>query len=129
MKRTSPRRSRPANVAVAPPKPPVQLLALGLVVLATLAHGRSVMNQFIWDDDFYVTDNKTLRSLDGLRQIVDALRDETLTGVEQPVSQPVAGDEPAAAASPPETAGQPAETAGEQPVAEVAAEPRAAVAE
>lgn len=69
MKRTSPRRSRPANVAVAPPKPPVQLLALGLVVLATLAHGRSVMNQFIWDDDFYVTDNKTLRSLDGLRQI------------------------------------------------------------
>jgi hypothetical protein len=67
--------------------------------------------------------------LDGLRQIVDALRDETLTGVEQPVSQPVAGDEPAAAASPPETAGQPAETAGEQPVAEVAAEPRAAVAE
>jgi protein O-mannosyl-transferase len=69
MKRTSPRRCRPANVAVAPPKPPVQLLALGLVVLATLAHGRSVMNQFIWDDDFYVTDNKTLRSLDGLRQI------------------------------------------------------------
>jgi len=74
--------------------------------------------------------------LDGLRQIVDALRDETPIGAEQPVSRPVAGDEASAAAPPPETAGQrpetagqPAETAGDQPVAEVAAEPRAAVAE
>lgn len=71
MKRTAARRDRPAPraTAVVPPAPPWWLLALGLVALATLAHGRSVMNGFIWDDDFYVTDNKTLRSLDGLRQI------------------------------------------------------------
>ena len=40
-----------------------------LVVLAVAAHGRSCWSDFIWDDEQYVTDNKTLRSLDGLRQI------------------------------------------------------------
>jgi len=26
-------------------------------------------NEYIWDDDFYVSENQTLRTLDGLRQI------------------------------------------------------------
>ena len=38
-------------------------------MLAVVAHGRSCWSGFIWDDEQYVTENKTLRSLDGLRQI------------------------------------------------------------
>lgn len=44
--------------------PPV-LVAL----LAAVTHGRGCWNGFIWDDDFYVTQNLPLRTLDGLRQI------------------------------------------------------------
>lgn len=40
-----------------------------IAILAVSAHGRAVCNGFIWDDDAYVTANKTLRSADGLRQI------------------------------------------------------------
>lgn len=45
------------------------LAGLLLVLLAVAAHGRSVWSGFIWDDEQYVTDNTTLRSLDGLRRI------------------------------------------------------------
>lgn len=40
-----------------------------IAILAVSAHGRAIFNGFIWDDDAYVTANKTLRSADGLRQI------------------------------------------------------------
>jgi tetratricopeptide (TPR) repeat protein len=40
-----------------------------LVLLAVAAHGRSVWSGFIWDDEQYVLENTTLRSLDGLRRI------------------------------------------------------------
>lgn len=45
------------------------LAGLLLVLLAVAAHGRSAWSGFIWDDEQYVTENKTLRSLDGLRKI------------------------------------------------------------
>jgi tetratricopeptide (TPR) repeat protein len=53
------------------PKAPLPQWAkpLGLALLVILAHGRSVTNGFIWDDDFYVTANSTLLSVDGIRQI------------------------------------------------------------
>jgi len=48
---------------------PPWALSLGLVALALAAHGRSVTNGFIWDDDYYVTHNGALHTLAGLRAI------------------------------------------------------------
>jgi hypothetical protein len=39
------------------------------VALAVAAHGRAVWSGFIWDDDDYVTENETLRSVAGLGRI------------------------------------------------------------
>src|SRR5436309_5176545 len=45
-------------------------LAGAILVLATLvAYAPALRAGFIWDDDAHVTDNPTLRSLDGLRRI------------------------------------------------------------
>lgn len=41
----------------------------GLVVLAVLAYVPALTGGFIWDDNFYVTANPTLRSWDGLARI------------------------------------------------------------
>jgi Flp pilus assembly protein TadD len=65
---STPRWLRPVTAATPWHMPP-WALALMLVTLAVLAHGSSVRNGFIWDDDFYVTDNQTLRSPAGLREI------------------------------------------------------------
>ncbi|HUJ72967.1 MAG TPA: tetratricopeptide repeat protein, partial [Verrucomicrobiae bacterium] len=40
-----------------------------IIVLTVLAYLPALHGGFVWDDDFYVTENPTLRSLDGLRQI------------------------------------------------------------
>ena len=45
------------------------ITALILIVLVFAAYVPVLSSGFIWDDDDYVTQNKTLRSLDGLRQI------------------------------------------------------------
>jgi hypothetical protein len=45
------------------------LRAAALLVLALAAHGRSVTNGFIWDDDYYVTHNGCLHTLAGLQAI------------------------------------------------------------
>lgn len=42
---------------------------LGILLLTLLAYAPAVNLDFIWDDDFYVTENQTLRDLDGLRRI------------------------------------------------------------
>jgi protein O-mannosyl-transferase len=65
---STPRWLRPVTAASSWHMPP-WALALMLATLAVLAHGRSVRNGFIWDDDFYVTDNQTLGSPAGLRRI------------------------------------------------------------
>lgn len=61
--------SRAPSAAGRPAVGSWRIAAAGLVVLAIVAHGRSVTGGFIWDDDFYVTQNLTLRSMDGLRRI------------------------------------------------------------
>ncbi len=43
--------------------------ALGLVLLTLSAYLPALHGGFVWDDDDYVTENDTLRSLDGLRRI------------------------------------------------------------
>jgi len=48
---------------------PWWLPPIAIVALAVVAHGRAVSAGFIWDDDAYVTENRTLDSLDGLRRI------------------------------------------------------------
>jgi protein O-mannosyl-transferase len=48
---------------------PPWALSLGLVAIGLAAHGRSVTNGFIWDDDYYVIHNGALRTLAGLRAI------------------------------------------------------------
>lgn len=48
---------------------PPRAVSLGLVALALVAHGRSVTNGFIWDDDYYVIHNGALHTLAGLRAI------------------------------------------------------------
>lgn len=45
------------------------LFAAALVLLAFAAHGVSIGNEWIWDDDAYVTHNETLRSPEGLGRI------------------------------------------------------------
>jgi tetratricopeptide (TPR) repeat protein len=47
----------------------VLLGAAVIVVVGILAYLPFMENQFIWDDDFYVTDNHTLKDLAGLRSI------------------------------------------------------------
>jgi tetratricopeptide (TPR) repeat protein len=45
-------------------------LLVGLFILSTLtAYIPAVQGGFVWDDDSYITENQTLRSLQGLRQI------------------------------------------------------------
>ncbi len=45
-------------------------LAIGILLILTLAaYAPVVRDKFIWDDDAYVTNNPTLRSLNGLRLI------------------------------------------------------------
>jgi tetratricopeptide (TPR) repeat protein len=45
------------------------LLAAAIALLAVAAYVPALSAGFIWDDDYYVTDNLTLRSLDGLVRI------------------------------------------------------------
>jgi hypothetical protein len=45
------------------------LVALGIVCLTLLVYAPAISAGFIWDDDHYVTENMTLRSLAGLKQI------------------------------------------------------------
>lgn len=45
------------------------LLALSIVVLVLVSYAPALRAGFIWDDDAYVTENRTLRSADGLRRI------------------------------------------------------------
>lgn len=61
--------SRAPSAAGRPAVGSWRIAVAGLVVLAVVAHGLSVTEGFIWDDDFYVTQNLTLRSMDGLRRI------------------------------------------------------------
>ncbi|MBI2827339.1 MAG: tetratricopeptide repeat protein [Planctomycetia bacterium] len=58
-----------AAVRAAPSAWPAWLAGAALVLLTLAAYSASIGNGFIWDDDFYVTDNLTLRSFDGLRRI------------------------------------------------------------
>jgi tetratricopeptide (TPR) repeat protein len=44
-------------------------LAAALVIVTLVAYKPAYGCKFIWDDDHYVTDNLTLRSVDGLRRI------------------------------------------------------------
>jgi tetratricopeptide (TPR) repeat protein len=49
---------------------PSTTLCIGLVLLLTfVAYATAIGGGFVWDDDYYVTGNQTLRSLDGLRRI------------------------------------------------------------
>ena len=45
------------------------LWGLAIVMLALAAYARTPSCRFIWDDDHYVEQNGTLRTLDGLRRI------------------------------------------------------------
>jgi len=52
------------------PSPKTEVVAVGFIILATLiAYIPAIRGGFVWDDDAYVYNNKTLRSADGLRQI------------------------------------------------------------
>ncbi len=44
-------------------------LAIGIIVLVLVAYSTAIGGGFIWDDDDYVTENRTLRSLSGLGAI------------------------------------------------------------
>ena len=44
-------------------------LALALLLVTFLAYLPAIQGEFIWDDDDYVRDNHTLRSLEGLGRI------------------------------------------------------------
>lgn len=58
---------RPTPALLEPRSP---LLAAGvLLLLVCLAYVPVVRDEFIWDDDAYVTHNATLRSVDGLRRM------------------------------------------------------------
>lgn len=59
-----PTRERPARVG-----PPCWIGALGLLVAVGIAYTPAYHAGFIWDDDAYVTENTTLRSLNGLARI------------------------------------------------------------
>jgi hypothetical protein len=48
---------------------PRRIAAAALVLLALAAYAPVISGGFIWDDDAYVTENATLRSVDGLRRI------------------------------------------------------------
>ena len=43
--------------------------ALVILLLTVLAYTPALNNGYIWDDDDYVTENRALRSLDGLQQL------------------------------------------------------------
>ncbi len=43
---------------------------LSLVAIVLASYAPAIKAGYIWDDDFYVTENATLRSLDGLRGLV-----------------------------------------------------------
>ncbi len=69
----SPRRSDPTSAvskrapAFAPEHP--WLLGAGLVLLTLIAYSRATQCGYIWDDNFHVTENPTLRDLNGLHRI------------------------------------------------------------
>src|SRR5690349_16293459 len=70
------RRSPVARTAVATPPTPAGTsastrvwAALALVALTVLAYGPAYRAGFIWDDDYYVTENSTLDSVAGLGRI------------------------------------------------------------
>ena len=48
---------------------PVALAAASLVIITAVAYAPVLRCGFIWDDDDYVTENPTLRSLDGLKSM------------------------------------------------------------
>jgi tetratricopeptide (TPR) repeat protein len=50
-------------------KPQIIFGILIIVIVTYLAYIPAIQGGFIWDDDDYVTENETLRSLEGLRQI------------------------------------------------------------
>jgi len=43
--------------------------AIGIVICVLAAYGPALHAGFVWDDDMHVTENETLRSLDGLRRL------------------------------------------------------------
>ena len=43
--------------------------AIGIVICVVAAYWPALHAGFVWDDDMYVTENATLRSLDGLRRL------------------------------------------------------------
>ncbi|MBI2825875.1 MAG: tetratricopeptide repeat protein [Planctomycetia bacterium] len=48
---------------------PSLVAAAALVAMTLVTYLPALRNGFIWDDDFYVVENRTLRSLEGLRQM------------------------------------------------------------
>ncbi len=46
-----------------------RLVAFAIFLLACVVYLPALRDHFIWDDDLYVTENRTLTSLDGLRRI------------------------------------------------------------
>jgi tetratricopeptide (TPR) repeat protein len=73
--RRSPDRANTARAELSTDKPALadRLAALGpavaLVLWVAVSYAPLVRAGFIWDDDFYVTENTALRTLDGLRRI------------------------------------------------------------
>jgi len=66
--KAAPPAARPAQETPALAPLDWRLTAL-LIVLTLAAYGPVIQAGFIWDDDLYVTENKTLRDLDGLEHI------------------------------------------------------------
>lgn len=61
--------SRPWYTGLSPQSWTALAFPIGLMFLTFAAYLPAVNSGFIWDDDAYVTSNKTLESLDGLRRI------------------------------------------------------------
>jgi len=58
---------RSSSAADARPSP--WLAGVALAVLVVVAHSPAIRAGYVWDDDLYVTDNVSLRSVEGLRRI------------------------------------------------------------
>lgn len=61
--------SEPASRRIFHAPPAAVAAAVLLVLITVIAYLPATRCGFIWDDDFYVQNNETLRSLDGLRRI------------------------------------------------------------
>ena len=51
------------------PKLRTALLAVLLVAMTVVAYAPALQAGFVWDDDYYVTENELLHAPDGLRRI------------------------------------------------------------